>query len=393
MEAFTYSCPTEVIFGRNTEKETSTYIRKNGGSRVLIVYGGGSILRSGLFAKVCKILEADGIVYEAFGGAKPNPTLKHARDGIAKALAFHADFILGIGGGSAIDTAKAIAIGAANPDTDIWEFWTKKKTVEQALPTGTILTIPAAGSETSTSSVLTNEDDGHKRGLNTDWNRPRFAIMNPELTFTLPAYQVACGVTDIMMHTLDRYFNPLENELTDAIAEALLRTVITKGAEAVKDPHRYDAMSELMWAGSLSHNGLTGLGGIRDFSAHQFGHELSAMFDTAHGASLSTIWGFWARHALPSKPSRFARYARNVWGLTGTDETELGLAGISATEQYFRSIGMPTCFSENADVGIQVEEVLRKLAHSCSNEGTRTIGSFCILDEEGMYQVLKAANI
>lgn len=393
MEAFHYTCPTEVIFGRNTEHEVSTYIRKYNGSRALIVYGGGSVICSGLLSKVCDILEADGIEYEAFGGAKPNPTLKHARDGVGKALSFHADFILGIGGGSAIDTAKAIAIGAASPDTDLWDFWTKKQAVEKALPTGVILTIPAAGSETSTSSVLTNEDDGHKRGVNTDFNRPKFAIMNPELTFTLPAYQVACGVTDIMMHTLDRYFNPVENELTDSIAEALLRTVIAKGTDAVKDPHSYDAMSELMWAGSLSHNGLTGLGGVRDFSAHQFGHELSAMFDTAHGASLSTVWGFWARHALPFKPSRFARYARNVWGIAGTDESELGLAGIRATEHYFKSIGMPTCFSENADVGIQGEEVLRKLAHSCSNEGTRTIGSFCVLDEEGMYQVFHAANI
>lgn len=393
MEAFQYSCPTEVIFGRNTENEVSAYIRKYNGSRVLLVYGGGSILKSGLFAKVCSILEADGIAYEAFGGAKPNPTLAHAMEGVQKALHFKADFILGIGGGSAIDTAKAIAIGAANPDADLWDFWTKKRTVEKSLPTGVILTIPAAGSETSTSSVLTNEDDGHKRGVNTDFNRPRFAIMNPELTYTLPAYQVACGVTDIMMHTLDRYFNPVENELTDSIAEALLRTVIAKGAVAVKNPHSYDAMSELMWAGSLSHNGLTGLGGVRDFSAHQFGHELSAMFDTAHGASLSTVWGSWARHALPFKPSRFARYAKNVWNLTGTDETELGLAGIHATENYFKSIGMPTCFGDNADVGIQSEEVLRKLAHSCSNEGTRTIGSFCVLDEEGMYQVFKTANI
>lgn len=393
MEAFHYSCPTEVIFGRNTEQEVSAQIRRYNGSRVLIVYGGQSAIRSGLLSKICGLLETDGLAYETFGGAKPNPTLKHAKDGVKKALQFHADFILGIGGGSAIDTAKAIAIGAASPDTDLWDFWSKKQTVNKALPTGVILTIPAAGSETSTSSVLTNGDNGQKRGVNTDFNRPKFAIMNPELTYTLPPYQVACGVTDIMMHTLDRYFNPVANELTDSIAEALLRTVIAKGTDAVKDPHSYDAMSELMWAGSLSHNGLTGLGGVRDFSAHQFGHELSAMFDTAHGASLSTIWGAWARHAMPFHTSRFARYAKNVWGLTGSDDTKLALAGIQATADYFKSIGMPTCFSENADVGIQSDEVLRRLAHSCSNEGTRTIGSFCVLDEEGMYQVFKAADI
>lgn len=242
MEAFTYSCPTEVIFGRNTENEVSAQIRRFGGSRVLIVYGGGSIVRSGLLSRVCDNLEAAGLSFETFGGAKANPTLAHARDGVKKALAFEADFILGIGGGSAIDTAKAIALGTANPGTDLWDFWTKGRAVEKGLPVGVILTIPAAGSETSTSSVLTNEADGHKRGVNTDFNRPRFAIMNPELTYTLPVYQVACGVTDIMMHTLDRYFNPVENELTDAIAEALLRTVIAKGTDAVKDPHSYDAI-------------------------------------------------------------------------------------------------------------------------------------------------------
>lgn len=392
MNAFTFSCPTEIIFGRGTENQVSACIRNEGGTRVLIVYGGGSIVRSGLLDKVCANLEAAGIRYEAFGGAKANPTLAHAREGVAKALELEADFILGIGGGSAIDTAKAIAIGAANPGTDIWDFWTNQATVKKGLPIGVILTIPAAGSESSTSSVLTNEDTGYKRGVNTSFHLPKFAIMNPELTGTLPIYQVACGVTDIMMHTLDRYFNPAENELTDALAEALLRTVIMKGRNAVKNPQDYDAMSELMWAGSLSHNGLTGLGGVRDFSAHQFGHELSALFDTAHGASLSTIWGYWARHACPSNPSRFARYARNVWGLSGEDEMTLGLAGIEATVDYFKSIRMPTCFSENQDVGIQGEDVLRKLAHSCSNKGTRTIGSFCVLDEEGIYQVFQAAN-
>lgn len=392
MEAFTYSCPTEIVFGRDTEKEVSTCIRRHKGSRVFIVYGGGSIVRSGLLKRVCDDLTAAGITCESFGGAKANPTLAHARDGVQKALAFRADFVLGIGGGSAIDTAKAIALGAANPGTDIWEFWTHKQDPACGLSVGVILTIPAAGSETSTSSVLTNEENGLKRGLNSDFNRPKFAIMNPELAYTLPAYQIACGVTDIMMHTLDRYFNPVENEMTDAIAEALLRTVIAKGRVAVSDPRNYDAMSELMWAGSLSHNGLTGLGGVRDFSAHQFGHELSAMFDTAHGASLSTIWGAWARLACPFKPSRFARYARNVWGLSGEDETTVALAGIQATVDYFRAIGMPTCFHENEDVGIQDEETLRKLAHNCSNQGTRTIGSFCVLDEDGMYRVFRDAN-
>ncbi len=392
MHSFTYLSPTEVIFGKDTQTRAAACIRKYGGSRVLVVYGGGSVLKSGLLEQICRILNADGLACETFGGAKPNPTLEHARDGVRLAGEFRADFILGVGGGSAIDTAKAIAIGAANPSVDIWDYWSRKMTPEQALPVGAVLTISAAGSETSNSAVLTNLATGCKRGLSSDLNRPKFAIMNPELTFTLPSYQVACGVTDIMMHTLDRYFNPLDNELTDAIAEALLRTVIEKGRIAVKDAHDYDAMSELMWAGSLSHNGLTGLGGTLDFAVHQLGHELSARFDTAHGASLATVWGSWAQNVYPAKPSRFARFSRNVWGLSGDNENDLALAGIRATVDYFRSIGMPVSFGENKDIGVQSDETLRELAYRCSYHRTRTIGSFKVLDESGIYQIYKDAN-
>lgn len=392
MQAFTYLSPTEVVFGKDTELQTAALIRRYGGSRVLLVYGGGSIVRSGLLGRIQQVLKEAHLAQEVFGGAKANPTMEHAREGVKKALEFQADFILGIGGGSAIDTAKAIAIGAAAPDTDLSEFWGGAKKPVTALPTGAVLTISAAGSETSNSAVLTNLATGTKRGLSSDLNRPRFAIMNPELTYTLPVYQVACGVVDIMMHTLDRYFNPTENEMTDAIAEALLRTVIAKGPVAVRDPHDYDAMSELMWAGSLSHNGLTGLGGPGDFAVHQLGHELSAMFDTAHGASLSTVWEAWALAVCDAKPSRFARYARNVWGLTEGDEDTLARAGIKATGDFFRSLSMPTSFSENPDIGVQAEAVLRDLAHRCSNQGRRTIGSFRVLDEEAIYLIYRGAN-
>lgn len=392
MEQFTYCCPTEVVFGRDTEGKTAEYVLKYGGSRVLVVYGGGSVVRSGLLDRVCKSLDDGQIAYKTYGGAKANPTLAHARDGVKLAVEFGADFILGVGGGSAIDTAKAIALGTANPSTDIWDFWLRKTAPAADLPIGVILTIPAAGSETSNSSVLTNEEDGSKRGLGTEFNRPKFAIMNPELTFTLPPYQVACGVTDIMMHTLDRYFNPTENEMTDAIAEALLRTVIAKGPAAVKDPHDYDSMSELMWAGSLSHNGLTGLGGPGDFAVHQLGHELSGMFDTAHGASLATVWGSWALAVYETKPSRFARYARNVWGVTEGDEKVQALAGIQATVDFFRSIGMPTSFGANKDVGIQTDDVLKDLAYRCTFARKRTIGTFKVLGEEDIYQIYKSAN-
>lgn len=392
MEAFTYLSPTEVLFGKDTEEQTGSYVKKYGGTRILLVYGGGSVIRSGLLDRVHQSLKTADCFYLDFGEAKANPTLEHAEEGVRKALEAGIDFVLGIGGGSAIDTAKAIAIGAANPSTDLWDFWNRKATVTNALPTGAVLTIPAAGSETSNSSVLTNTVLGCKRGLGSEFNRPKFAIINPELAYTLPTYQIACGVTDIMMHTLDRYFNPTDNEVTDAIAEALLRTVIAKGRIALTVPHDYDSMSELMWAGSLSHNGLTGLGGPGDFAVHQLGHELSAMFDIAHGASLAAVWGSWANAVWDAKPSRFARYARNVWGLSDKNETRLVQAGIQATVDYFAEIGMPTCFSESRELGIQTEETLRDLAFRCSYQNSRTIGTFQILSEEDIYNIYKEAN-
>ncbi len=393
MQSFTYWSPTEVVFGKDTENQVAEYVKKYGGSRVLLVYGGGSVVKSGLLDRVAAALDAADIAHESFGGVQPNPSLEHAKEGIAQAIDFGADFIVGVGGGSAIDTAKGIAHGVANPDVDIWDFWTEKLPVEKSLPVGVILTISAAGSETSSSSVLTNKATGSKRGLDTPCNRPKFAIMNPELTYTLPPYQVACGVTDIMMHTLDRYFNPIDNELTDAIAEALLRTVIAKGAVAVKDTHDYDAMSEIMWAGSLSHNGLTGLGGTGDFAPHQLGHELSGMFDIAHGASLATVWGHWAQYVYKTKIARFVRYANNVWNITEGSDEEVALAGIQATVDYFKSIGMPTCFSEAEEIGVQSDEVLKDLAYRCTFEGERTIGGFQVLDGDDIYNIYKMVNV
>lgn len=392
MQPFTYFSPTEVVFGPNTQMRAAEYVRRYSGNRALIVYGGGSAVRSGLLNQICQVLKDARIPCETFGGAKANPTVEHAREGIRIAGEFGADFILGVGGGSAIDTAKAIAIGSANPSTDIWDYWEKRQVPSCAFPVGVVLTIPAAGSETSSSAVLTNTAAGKKRGLNSDWNRPKFAILNPELTFTLPAYQIACGITDIMMHTMDRYFNPIDNELTDSIAEALLRTVIEKGRHAIQNPLDYDSMSELMWAGSLSHNDLTELGGLRDFAVHQLGHELSAMFDTAHGASLATVWDSWALAVYQEKPERFARFAKNVWGIAGNNTNELALAGIRTTADYFRSVGMPTSFGANKDIGIQDEAALRALAFRCTYQNTRTIGTFKVLDESQIYMIYQNAN-
>ena len=390
MHSFTFYSPTEVVFGPDTELQAAELVQKYGGSRVFVVYGGGSVQRSGLLERVTKVLTDAGLAVECYGGAKPNPTLEHARDGVRKAIGFGADLVLAIGGGSAIDTGKAIAHGVANPEQDIWNFWSREVPLERSMPVGVILTIPAAGSEMSNSSVLTNEDIGRKRGLSTDFNRPKFAIMNPELTYTLPDYQIGCGIVDIMMHTMERYFNPVENPLTDALAEALLRTVIEQGRAAMDNHTDYTAMSELMWAGSLSHNGLTGLGGQGDWSVHQLGHEISARFDLAHGASLAAVWGSWAGYVSEQRPARFARFARNVWGIQMDEERAAAEAGINATVDFFASLGMPTGF--DSCIGLQTDETCADMAYRCAYEGTRTIGTLRVLGQADIEQIYLRAN-
>lgn len=357
MENFVQYAPTEVIFGKGTENQTGEEVKKWGGSRVLLVYGGGSAVRSGLIGRVEQSLTEAGIAYEEFGGVKPNPRLAFAEEGVQKALTFEADFILAVGGGSAIDTAKAIAHGTANPEEKLWDIWTRKVPLTRSLPVAAVLTIPAAGSEMSDSAVLTNEEIGKKAGINTPFNRCRFAVMNPELAATLPAYQVACGVTDIMMHTMERYFIPgIQCEMTDCIAEGLLRTVIRNGAKVYENPADYDAMAEVMWCGSLSHNNLTECGRGKDFSVHKLGHALSARYDVAHGASLAAVWGSWARYLYQDQAlGRFVQFAKNVWGISGEgkSEQETALAGIEKTEEFFKSIGMPVSLSQ---LGVQPEE-------------------------------------
>ena len=390
MHSFTFYSPTEVVFGPDTELQAAELVQKYGGSRVFVVYGGGSVQRSGLLERVTKVLTDAGSAVECYGGAKPNPTLEHARDGVRKAIGFGADLVLAIGGGSAIDTGKAIAHGVANPEQDIWNFWSREVPLERSMPVGVVLTIPAAGSEMSNSSVLTNEDIGRKRGLSTDFNRPKFAIMNPELTYTLPDYQIGCGIVDIMMHTMERYFNPVENPLTDALAEALLRTVIEQGRAAMDNHTDYTAMSELMWAGSLSHNGLTGLGGQGDWSVHQLGHEISARFDLAHGASLAAVWGSWAGYVSEQRPALFARFARNVWGLQMDEERAAAEAGINATVDFFASLGMPTGF--DSCIGLQTDETCADMAYRCAYEGTRTIGTLRVLGQADIEQIYLRAN-
>lgn len=385
MKAFEYWVPTQVVFGPGAVGKTADLVLSHGGSRIFVVYGGGSVIHSGLLDEITRDLESKNLVFETFGGVQPNPTLAHARLGVKKALAMEADLILAVGGGSVIDCAKGIAHGVANPETDIWEFWLGKEKVTKSIPVGVVLTIPAAGSETSDSAVLTDTEIGFKKGLSCQQNRPVFAVMDPKLALTLPKYQVACGITDMMMHTLDRYFNPVcDNELTDEFAEGLLRVVIKNGKKFMDDPTDLHAMSELMWAGSVSHNGLTGLGGNKDFAPHQFSQALGGKFNEAHGACLASIWASWARYVYQSNPERFAQYGEKVWGIQG------GQAAIDATEAFFTSLGMPVTLPQL--VGQQDEAGIEDLALRCSFQRTRTIGTFQVLDFEAMKAVFSAAN-
>lgn len=393
MQSFQYYIKTNVVFGEGSVCRTAELVKKHGGSRVLVVYGGGSAKRSGLLDRVFALLDEALIPYDSIGGVQPNPRVELAREGVKRAVEFRADLILAVGGGSVIDTAKAIAHGAANPETDIWEFWKRRAVLTRSTPVGVILTIPASGSETSDSAVLTNEQECEKRGLNTDLNRPAFAILDPKLAMTLPPRQVSCGVTDILMHTLDRYFTPADdNELTDALAEALLRVVIRNGPKVVENENDLHAMSEIMWCGSVSHNGLTGLGAPREFTTHQLGHALSEKFDAIHGETLSAMWGSWARYVWETKPARFARFARNVWDVDDVDADEAAMLGIEATENFFRSLHMPVSLGELKDVGVQSEEGLQELALRCSYQKTRTIGSFRVLGYDDMLEIYRLAN-
>lgn len=395
MQSFEFYTPTHIVFGAGTETQAGALAAAQGAKRVLVVYGGQSAIKSGLIDRVTRSLTDAGLAWETLGGVQPNPRLSLVRKGIAIAQEKGVDLLLAVGGGSVIDTAKAIADGAANPQYDIWnDIWLKKVTVAAALPVGVVLTIPAAGSETSDSAVITNDETKQKRGVNSNFHRPKFAILNPELTYTLPRFQLTCGIVDIMMHTLERYFNPITtNELTDEFAEGLLRTTIRNGRRAVAHPGDYQAMSELMWCGSRSHNGLTGLGGKMDFATHQLGHELSAMFDVTHGASLSATWGSWARYVITTNPSRFAQYAGKVWGLSaeGKDDMTLGQEGIAATEAFFRELDMPTCLSQ-LGVGVLSEETIQELAYRCAFKNTRTIGTFQVLDHNDILRIYQAAN-
>lgn len=393
MQNFEFYLPTKIIFGKDAELQVGLEIKNRNAKKVLVVYGSGSVKKSGLLDRVKSSLEQEGISYVEWGGVQPNPRLDHVQNGVVFAISENVDFVLGVGGGSVIDTAKAIAHGVANPGATIWDIWTKKVPLEKSLPVGTILTISAAGSETSDSAVLTNKQIGKKMGLSTHLNRPVFAIMNPELTYTLPKYQIACGIADIMMHTLERYFIPDQsNQMTDEIAEGLLRTVIANGKTAVKDSHDYNAMSEIMWCGSISHNDMTGLGRKKDFSVHKLGHALGARFDCAHGASLTAVWGSWAEYVYRNDIDRFCHYGEKVWGLSTENKEETARQAIACTVNYFREIGMPVSLGE-LGIGIQEDSVLRELALDATQNDSIVLSVIRKLKAEDVYRIFCMANI
>ena len=372
---FTYYTPTKVLFGKESEGKLGELILEQGCKKVLVHYGGASAKKSGLLDRVFKILDESGVEHVELGGVVPNPRLSKALEGVELCKKEGVDFILAVGGGSVIDSAKCIAYALYHPDMNVWDFYEKKANPKGAYPVGVILTLSATGSEMSNSSVITNEDGWYKKGVNSDFGRPRFAIMNPELTYTLPPYQTASGCVDIMMHSMERFFQqtPLL-EISESITEGILNDIKKNVKIALAEPENYDARAEIMWCGSLSHNDLTQLGGTRgDWSCHQLEHELGAMFDVAHGAGLAAVWPSWARYVYKDLLPKFVRFAVNVMEVEpkATDE-ETALAGIDAFEEFLREIDMPTNLRE---LGIDAtDEVIKELAYNCSYKNTRKIG-------------------
>lgn len=389
---FEYYAPTKVVFGKDTEKKVGELIKEQGCKKVLVHYGSGSVIRTGLLDRIYHSLDDAKIDYISLGGVVPNPRISKVYEGIELSKKENVDFILAVGGGSVIDSAKAIGYGVYNGG-DVWDFHIKKRKAVGCLPIGTVLTIAAAGSEMSNSCVITNEAEGIKCGHSSNYGRLKFAIMNPELTYTLPDYQTQCGCVDILMHTMERYFTAVSTmELTDSLSEALMRTVLKNSLILKADPENYNARAEIMWAGSLSHNGLTGCGTDGgDWACHQLEHELGAMYDVAHGAGLSAVWGTWARYVYQEHPERFARFAEQVLGLPHEDDIlSLALKGIETMENYYRSIDMPTSLTE---LGISPDEAtIQKLAYGCSRKDTRTIGVIKKLNQEDMAEIYRRAR-
>ncbi len=389
---FDFYTPTKIVFGKGASNRIGELLKEQGSRKTLVVYGSGSVVRSGLLARVLGHIDEAGIGHCEIGGVVPNPHLSTVYEGIELGRKEGVDFILAVGGGSVIDTAKAISYGLAY-DGDVWDFYEHTKEAKACYPVGSILTIAAAGSETSDGSVITNEKTGSKRAFGTEFGRPKFAVMDPELTMTLPDYQTMSGATDIMMHTMERYFTCIDTmDITDAIAEGLMRVVMKHAKILHETPDNYESRAEMMWSGSLAHNGLTGIGTDGgDWSCHQLEHEIGGMFDVAHGAGLAALWGSWARYVWKDAPERFARFAVEVHGVRpGSSTEETVMEGIKAQEEFYRSIGMPTSLSELKVSA--TDEQKREMAKRCFIACGGPQGSVKKLSEEDMYQIYCLAD-
>ena len=355
MNNFNFYSPTEFVFGKDTENNCGKYVKKYGGTKVLIHYGGGSAVKSGLLDRVKASLDSENIPYVLLGGVKPNPRDTLIYEGIELCRKENVDFILSVGGGSCIDSSKGIACGVPY-DGDFWDFYSGKK-VEKVLPIGTILTIAAAGSEGSGASVVTKEDGMLKRDTSSDLLRPRFSILNPELTCTLPAYQTACGATDIMAHVFERYFtNTKEVEITDRLCEAVLLTMIKETPRVIADPYNYEARANIMWAGTVAHNDIIGVGRDQDWNSHGIEHELSGLYDCAHGAGLAVVMPAWMEFVYKHDVMRFAQMATRIFGCEMNFENpeDTALKGIYAFRRFLHDIGMPINFEE---LGAKAEDI------------------------------------
>ena len=386
MNNFNFYSPTQFVFGKERENEAGKYVKRFGGTRVLIHFGGGSVLKSGLLDRVKASLTAENIYFTELGGVVPNPRSGLVYKGIEICKTEKIDFILAVGGGSAIDSSKAIALGALY-DGDFWDFYCGKR-IEKALPVATILTISAAGSEGSMGSVITHENGMLKRAANHDVMRPVFSILNPELTASLPDYQIACGVTDMMAHVMERYFTNTQNvEITDRLSEAILMTVINEAPKALAT-RDYDALANIMWAGTVAHNDTCGVGRDSDWSTHQMEHELSGLYDVAHGAGLAVMFPAWMKYVMNHDLMRFAQFAVRVWGceMDFQNPEKTAIQGIERYEQFVSSIGMPIRFSQ---LGAKPEDIPTLV--KTMGLGENTLGSFVKLTEEDVRKIYELA--
>jgi alcohol dehydrogenase YqhD (iron-dependent ADH family) len=389
MQNFTYQNATKIIFGKGTEDTVGAEVKKCG-KKVLLHYGSGSIKKSGLYDKVIKSLKSAGVDFIELGGVKPNPRISLVREGIDLCRKNGVDFILIVGGGSAIDSAKGIAAGV-NYNGDVWDLYMRKGTATTALPLGVILTIPAAGSETSQFSVVTNEDGWLKRDIGYEFIRPQFAILNPELPFTLPAYQAAAGATDIMAHLMERYFTNVRNvEFSDRLIEGSLVTMINNVPKILKNPQDYDAWAEVMWTGTQAHSDLLGMGRIGDWASHGIEHEISAIYDIAHGAGLAIIFPAWMKYVMKHDIDIFVQFAVRVFKVEQDfhNPEATALAGITKLEDFLRSIGMPVRFS---DAGLS-DERFEEMADKCTSGDTQKAGNFVQLGKDDVYKIYQLAK-